>query len=77
MALRSICRLPIDSTFSHLSHLRATARPRRSSFVVLARTFAAEAKKMALPRVYFDMQVDGEPVGRIVMEVSTKRSQLI
>jgi hypothetical protein len=36
-------------------------------FVAGVRNFSS---KMGLPRVYFDMSADGQPVGRIVMEVS-------
>jgi hypothetical protein len=35
--------------------------------VAVVRNFAS---KMGLPRVYFDMSADNQPVGRIVMEVS-------
>lgn len=28
------------------------------------------ADKMGLPRVFFDMAADGQPLGRLVMEVS-------
>lgn len=70
MALRSICRLSIDSTFRQSSHFGATARPRQPFLDTLLRSIATAAKNMALPRVFFDMTADDKPVGRIVMEVS-------
>jgi hypothetical protein len=42
-------------------------RLQASLFVAGVRNFSS---KMGLPRVYFDMNADGQPVGRIVMEVS-------
>lgn len=76
MALRSICRLSIGSTFSHLSHFGATARSRRSSFALLARNLSTRVEKMDLPRVFFDIAADDKPVGRIVMEVNENYLQL-
>lgn len=34
------------------------------------REYSKQSKMSTLPRVFFDMTADGEPVGRIVMEVS-------
>ncbi|XP_011305665.1 peptidyl-prolyl cis-trans isomerase [Fopius arisanus] len=69
MALASICRLSIDSTFSSFSHLGATARRSRPSLASLVKNFAVSAEKMPLPRVFFDMTADNQPVGRIIMEL--------
>ncbi|XP_074104082.1 peptidyl-prolyl cis-trans isomerase [Cotesia typhae] len=69
MALASIYRLSIDSTFGSFSHLGATVRRSNPSFVQFAKSFAKEVKKMGLPRVFFDMAVDGLPAGKIVMEL--------
>ncbi|XP_034944337.1 peptidyl-prolyl cis-trans isomerase-like [Chelonus insularis] len=69
MALASICRLSIDSTFSSFSHLGVTARRSRPSNASFVRNFAAVAEKMGLPRTFFDITVDGQKVGRIVMEL--------
>lgn len=38
--------------------------------VLSCSTFVKLSTKMALPRCYFDMTADGEPVGRIIFEVS-------
>lgn len=40
---------------------------RLTTATALVRNFA---NKMGLPRVYFDMTADNQPVGRIIMEVS-------
>jgi peptidyl-prolyl isomerase F (cyclophilin D) len=69
MALASICRLSIDSTFSNFSHLGAIAHRSRPSFVSLVKHLATAPEKMSLPRVFFDMAVENQPVGRIVMEL--------
>lgn len=37
------------------------------------REYSKGSKMSTLPRVFFDMTADGEPVGRIVMEVSFQK----
>lgn len=37
------------------------------------REYSKGSKMSTLPRVFFDMTADGDPVGRIVMEVSFKK----
>lgn len=43
----------------------------QSNFIVNLRHFAT--KKMSLPRVFFDMTIDGEKAGRFIVEVSTNK----
>lgn len=50
-----------------LFHRSACASSGSRLTTVLARNFA---DTMGLPRVYFDMAADNQPLGRIVMEVS-------
>lgn len=38
--------------------------------IQFVREYSKGSKMSTLPRVFFDMTADGEPVGRIIMEVS-------
>lgn len=50
-----------------LSSLASRGVVQRSCVIRVNRNFS---KEMGLPRVYFDMTADGQPVGRIIIEVS-------
>lgn len=67
MALTAtLCRLQARSARCFQNHFES-----QSTFANLSlRNFAS--KKMGLPRVFFDMVADNQPVGRVIMEVSTK-----
>lgn len=64
MALFSFCTRVCKYTHSASVFAGATVS---SSFGLSVRNLA---KIMGLPRVFFDMTADGQPVGRIVIEVS-------
>lgn len=52
-----------------VSHLQQNHFASQSSLIQLCiRNFSS--KKMGLPRVFFDMTADNQPVGRVIMEVS-------
>jgi hypothetical protein len=41
------------------------------------RGFCAAAPKKEKPRVYFDIEADGEKLGRVVIEVSIESTQVL
>lgn len=56
--------LPVSSSASGVNrgHLRLG--------IQFVREYSKASKMSTLPRVFFDMTADGEPLGRIIMEVS-------
>lgn len=53
-----------------LSHLSGSVVGLRSFHSAIPLTAKKIIEEMGLPKVFFDMEVDGQPAGRIVMEVS-------
>lgn len=61
--------------FRHNGHFRSLLASLDRTGVLTSHNslvFRHKSTKMALPRVYFDMQADGQNLGRVVMEVLIK-----
>ncbi|XP_025837372.1 peptidyl-prolyl cis-trans isomerase [Agrilus planipennis] len=67
MALTSVCRLVLGNVRSGTSS--ALVAGCRSAAFSLSSNLINKSGKMGLPRVYFDMAVDGQPFGRIIIEL--------
>lgn len=62
----AVAHFLLSGQFSLLSSLSSRCAVRRCLVTEVRRNFS---KEMSLPRVFFDMTADGQPVGRIVIEV--------
>lgn len=61
---QTLCRL------SRCASAITTTASQSHNFGISIRNFASKAEKMGKPKVFFEMAADGQPLGRIIIEVS-------